>query len=108
MRSSIVLIILLALVAPSIALSPIEQAYMDGVKIGLSLGQLVDNVDQYNAAIQQFNDHLNQTFAGNASQMWLPKKAVPNNTIVDISTIGTLKPVHKMDGTPTEITAMQY
>jgi hypothetical protein len=108
MRSIIALTILLVLVAPSIALSPVEQAYVDGVKEGLKLGQLVNNVDQYNIAIQQFNDNLNQTFSGNASKMWLPKIALNNNTIPDISTFGNLKPVHKLDGTPAETTYMQY
>jgi hypothetical protein len=56
MRSIIALAVLLVLVAPSIALSPVEQAYIDGVKEGLKIGQLVNNVDQYNIAIQQFND----------------------------------------------------
>ena len=108
MRSILALTILLALVVPSMALSPVEQAYLDGVKEGLKLGQLVNNVDQYNIAIQQFNDHLNQTFSGNASKMWLPKMISNNNTVPDISTYGNLKPVHKLDGTPAETTYMQY
>jgi hypothetical protein len=108
MRSIIALTILLVLVVPSMALSPVEQAYIDGVKEGLKLGQLVNNVDQYNIAIQQFNDYLNQTFSGNASKMWLPKKTTINNTLPDISTIGDLKPVHKLDGTPATTTYMQY
>jgi len=102
------LTILLVLVVPSMALSPVEQAYIDGVKEGLKLGQLVNNVDQYNIAIQQFNDNLNQTFSGNASKMWLPKIAIINNTLPDISTIGDLKPVHKIDATPPMTNAMQY
>ena len=52
MRSIIALTILLVLVLPSMALSPVEQAYIDGVKEGLKLGQLVNNVDQYNIAMQ--------------------------------------------------------
>ena len=48
MRSVIALTILLVLVAPSMALSPVEQAYIDGVKEGLKLGQLVNDVGQYN------------------------------------------------------------
>jgi hypothetical protein len=110
MRSIIALTILLVLVAPSMALSPVEQAYIDGVKEGLKLGQLVNNVDQYNIAIQQLNDYLNQTFSGNASKMWLPKMMTPNNdTLPDISTIGDInKPVHKIDGTPSVTNAMQY
>ena len=109
MRSIIALTILLVLVVPSMALSPVEQAYIDGVKEGLKLGQLVNNVDQYNIAIQQFNDNLNQTFSGNASKMWLPKMTSNNNTLPDISTIGDInKPVHKIDGTPSVTNAMQY
>jgi len=109
MRSILALTILLALVVPSMALSPVEQAYLDGVKEGLKLGQLVNNVDQYNIAIQQFNDNLNQTFSGNASKMWLPKISSNNNTLPDISTAGYIKPVHKIDGTPTQTTNyMQY
>jgi hypothetical protein len=72
-----------------------EQAYIDGVKDGLKLGQLVNNVDRYNIAIQQFNDNLNQTFSNNASKMWLPKMATENNAIPDTL---NLKPVHKIDG----------
>ena len=108
MRSILALTILLALVVPSMALSPVEQAYLDGVKEGLKLGQLVNNVDQYNIAIQQFNDNLNQTFSGNASKMWLPKMTSNNNTVPDISTFDHFKPVHKLDGTPAETTYMQY
>jgi hypothetical protein len=103
------LTILLALAVPSMALSPVEQAYMDGVKEGLKLGQLVNNVDQYNIAIQQFNDHLNRTFGGNASKMWLPKMAIPNNNnATSISATGGIKPVHKMDAHPPEMTVIQY
>jgi hypothetical protein len=108
MRSIVALTMLLVLVLPSMALSPVEQAYLDGVKEGLKLGQLVNNVDQYNIAIQHFNDNLNQTFSGNASKMWLPKVASNNNTLPDISNKGTLKPVHKLDGTPAETKYMQY
>ena len=109
MRSILALTILLALVVPSMALSPVEQAYLDGVKEGLKLGQLVNNVDQYNIAIQQFNDHLNQTFSGNASKMWLPKITANNSTVPDISTFDNFKPVHKIDGSPTETkNYMQY
>jgi hypothetical protein len=108
MRSIIALAVLLVLVAPSIALSPVEQAYIDGVKEGLKIGQLVNNVDQYNIAIQQFNDHLNQTFSGNASEMWLPMIAAPSNNtgLPDISAVSG-KPVHKIDGS-SEINAVQY
>jgi hypothetical protein len=109
MRSILALTILLVLVVPSMALSPVEQAYIDGVKEGLKLGQLVNSVDQYNIEVQQFNDHLNQTFSGNASKMWLPKMTLNNNTLPDISTFNNLKPVHKLDGSPTETqNYMQY
>lgn len=86
---------------PAMALSPVEQAYQDGVKAGLSLGQLINDLEQYNLAVQQFNDHLNQTFGANASLMWLPKKAVP-------IAAATGKPVHKIDGTPGETSFIQY
>ena len=66
MRSIIALTLLLALVLPSMALSPVEQAYVDGVKEGLRLGQMANNINQYNIAIQQFNDQLNQTYGTNA------------------------------------------
>ena len=107
MRTIIAMTLLLALVLPSMALSPVEQAYTDGVKEGLKLGQMVNSVDQYNLAIQQFNDHLNQTYGTNASLMWLPKIAV-NNAIPDTTTTtGSLKPVHKMDATPATTTIIQ-
>lgn len=89
---------------PSMALSPVEQAYMNGVKEGLKIGQLINEVDQYNIAIQQFNDHLNQTFGGNASMMWIPKIATANNN----TTTDMLKPIHRMDGNPPETTIIQY
>ena len=104
MRSIIALTILLALAVPSMALSPIEQAYINGVKDGLRIGQLANDIDQYNIAIQQFNDRLNKTAGGNASEMWLPKiAALSNNSGTDL-----LKPVHKMDGNPAETTLIQY
>jgi hypothetical protein len=106
MRSIIALTLLLALVLPSMALSPVEQAYVDGVKEGLKLGQMANNINQYNIAIQQFNDQLNQTYGANASLMWLPKiaedKAVPDTSA------GSLKPIHKIDGSPDETTIIQY
>ena len=108
MRTIIAMTLLLALVLPSMALSPVEQAYAGGVKDGLKLGQLVNNVDQYNLAVQQFNDQLNQTSGTNASLMWLPKIAV-NNTVPDTTTtMGSLKPIHKMDATPGTTTVIQY
>ncbi len=109
MRPIIALTIMLVLVVPSMALSPVEQAYIDGLKEGLKLGQLVNNVDQYNIAVQQFNDDLNQTFSSNASKMCLPRMTLSNNTLPDVSTAGDInKPVHKLDGTPAQTTYMQY
>ena len=99
--------LLLALVLPSMALSPVEQAYTDGVKEGLKLGQMANNADQYNIAIQQFNDHLNQTYGTNASLMWLPKIAA-SNTVPDAASTVSLKPVHKIDASPTTTTVIQY
>ena len=106
MRTIIAVTLLLALVLPSMALSPVEQAYTNGVKDGLKLGQMVNNVDQYNLAIQQFNDQMNQTYGANASMMLLPKIPV-NNTVLDTSS-GSIRPVHKMDGTPATTTVIQY
>jgi hypothetical protein len=103
MRLTIALALLLLLVLPSMALSPVEQAYLGGVKEGLKLGQLMNNIEQYNIAIQQFNDQLNQTYGTNASVMWLPKIAVPAPIFT-----GTPKPIHKMDGTPAETNVVQY
>jgi hypothetical protein len=103
MKSTLAFALLLLLVLPSMALSPVEQAYVNGVKEGLKLGQLMNNIEQYNIAIQQFNDQLNQTYGTNASLMWLPKIAVPVTTFT-----GTPKPIHKMDGTPGEKTVVQY
>jgi|GEM_PF-838297 len=99
--ASVIILALMALILPSIALSPVEQAYQDGVKEGLKLGELINDVERYNLAVQQFNDHLNQTFGANASLMWLPKKEAP-------VTVATGKPVHKIDGTPSEISLIQY
>lgn len=89
------------------ALSPIEQAYVNGVNDGVKLGRLVNNVEPYNIAVQQFNDQLNQTFGNNASMMWLPKMAA-NNTVPVTTFTGTPKPIHKMDGTPGETNVVQY
>ena len=89
------------------ALSPMEQAYVDGVNDGVKLGRLVNNVEQYNIAVQQFNDKINQTFGANASVMWLPKIAT-NNTVPVTTLTGTPKPIHKMDGTPAETNVVQY
>jgi len=107
MRLTIALALLLSLVLPSMALSPIEQAYVNGVNEGVKLGRLVNNVEQYNIAVQQFNDKINQTFGANASVMWLPK--IATNIIVPVTTFtGTPKPIHKMDGTPAETNVVQY
>ncbi|VVB71959.1 Uncharacterised protein [uncultured archaeon] len=106
MRTIIALASLLLLILPSMALSPVEQAYMDGVNAGLKLGQLTNNIAQYNIAIQQFNDQLNQTYGENASLMWLPKIATKDPST--LNTFESQKPVHKMDGTPAETTVIQY
>ena len=103
MKSIIALVMLLSLVLPSLALSPVEQAYADGVNDGVKLGKLMNNIEEYNIAVQQFNDKINQTFGANASVMWLPKIAVPATTFT-----GTPKPIHKMDGTPGETNVVQY
>ncbi|MDD1735842.1 MAG: hypothetical protein LUQ21_00035 [Methanothrix sp.] len=105
MRSIIALAMLLSLVLPGNALSPVEQAYVDGVNDGISLGRLMNNIGEYNIAVQQFNDKINQTFGANASAMWLPKIAINNTIAPDAFT--SLKPIHRMDGTPGEITVVQ-
>jgi len=105
MRSIIALAMLLSLVLPGMALSPMEQAYVDGVNDGVSLGKLMNNIEEYNIAVQQFNDKINQTFGANASAMWLPKIAINNTIAPDAFT--SLKPIHRMDGTPGEITVVQ-
>ena len=96
---------LLSLVLPGMALSPMEQAYVDGVNDGVSLGKLMNNIEEYNIAVQQFNDKINQTFGANASAMWLPKIAINNTIAPDVFT--SMKPIHRMDGTPGEITVVQ-
>jgi hypothetical protein len=103
MKSIIALAMLLSLVLPSLALSPIEKAYADGVNDGVKLGKLMDNIEEYNIAVQQFNDKINQTFGANASAMWLPKIDAPVSQFS-----GTPKPIHKMDGTPAETNVVQY
>lgn len=110
MKSIIALAMLLSLVLPSLALSPIEQAYVDGVNAGVKLGKLMSNPEQYNIAVQQYNDNLNQTFGANASIMWLPMMAVNNtaDAVQNIDSYTSMKPVHKMDGTQGETTLVQY
>ncbi len=107
MKSIIALAMLLSLVLPSMALSPVEKAYADGVNDGVKLGKLMNNIEEYNIAVQQFNDKINQTFGANASVMWLPKMAT-NNTVPVTTFTGTPKPIHKMDGTPAETNVVQY
>jgi hypothetical protein len=102
MKSIISLAMLLSLILPSLALSPFEKAYADGVNDGVKLGKLMNNMDAYNIAVQQFNDKINQTFGANASLMWLPKMATPTVTFTN------LKPIHKMDGTQGEVNVVQY
>jgi hypothetical protein len=106
MKSIIASVMLLSLVLPVLALSPVEQAYVDGVNDGVRLGKLMNNIDAYNIAVQQFNDKINQTFGANASVMWLPKIATNNTAPID--TFTSLKPIHKMDGTPGEVNVVQY
>lgn len=107
MKSIIALAMLLSLVLPCLALSPVEQAYVNGVNDGVKLGRLMNNVEQYNIAVQQFNDKINQTFGANASVMWLPKIAT-NDTVPANTFVGVPKPIHKMDGTQGETTVVQY
>jgi hypothetical protein len=107
MKSIIALAMLLYLVLPSLALSPVEQAYVNGVNDGVKLGKLMGNIEEYNIAVQQFNDKINQTFGANASVLWLPKIAVNNSVPTNIFT-GTPKPIHKMDGAPGEVNVVQY
>ncbi|MGV8175377.1 MAG: hypothetical protein ACP5OU_06710 [Methanothrix sp.] len=106
MKSIIVAAMFLSLVLPGSALSPVEQAYADGVNDGVKLGKLMSNIDAYNIAVQQFNDKINQTFWRNASLMWLPEIALNSTESTNAQT--SLKPIHKMDGTPGAVTVIQY
>ena len=106
MRSIIALTMLVAFVMPAMALSPIEQAYMAGVEQGLKLGELADSIVEYNIAVGQFNDLINQTFGANASAMWLPQMG--DNDTATSESFTSVKPVHKMDGTPGQVTVIQY
>ncbi len=73
MRSIIALAMLLSLVLPGNALSPVEQAYVDGVNDGVSLGRLMNNIGEYNIAVQQFNDKINQTLGSRIADALAPK-----------------------------------
>jgi hypothetical protein len=109
MRSIIALALLLSFVLPCMALSPVEQAYVDGVNDGVKLGKLVGDATQYNIAAQEFNDKLNQTFGANASLMWLPMMAVDSaEDSAQVDSFSSAKPIHKMDGTPSETVVTQY
>ena len=110
MRSIIAIALLFSFVLPSMALSPIEQAYVDGVNDGVKIGKLIDDAAQYNIAVQEFNDELNQTFGANASLMWLPFMDVSNSADdnVAVDSYSSAKPIHKMDGTPAESVVVQY
>ena len=110
MRSIIALALLLSFVLPCMALSPVEQAYVDGVNDGVKLGKLIGDATQYNIAVQEFNDKLNQTFGANASLMWLPFMDVSNSADDDVAvdSYSSAKPIHKMDGTPAESVVVQY
>lgn len=88
------------------ALSPVEQAYVNGVNDGVKLGKAMADAEQYNSIVQQLNDKINQTFGANASIMLLPMMPV-NDTAPATTTYTSTKPVHKMDGTPAETTIMQ-
>ena len=82
---------------------------MDGVNDGVKLGRLMSNPEQYNIAVQQFNDKINQTFGANASLLWLPMMTV-NTTVAaePIDSYTSMKPIHKIDGTQGETTVVQY
>lgn len=110
MRSIIAVALLLSFVLPCMALSPVEQAYVNGVNDGVKIGKLIDNPAQYNIAVQDYNDKLNQTFGANASMMWLPFIDVSNKADDSTSadSYSTTKPIHKMDGTPAESVVVQY
>jgi hypothetical protein len=115
MKSIHALALLLLFAVPSMALSPVEQAYVDGVNDGVKIGQSMGSVEQYNIAAQQFNDKLNLTFPANASAMWLPlmptnQTAATETTAAETAsstTFSSTKPVHKMDATPSEIVVVQ-
>ncbi|HNX10082.1 MAG TPA: hypothetical protein PKL29_08195 [Methanothrix sp.] len=107
MRSIIALALLLSFVPLCMALSPVEQAYVNGVNDGVKLGKAMADAEQYNTLVQQFNDKINQTFGANASIMLLPMMPVNNTATAAATTYSSTKPVHKMDGTPAETTVMQ-
>jgi len=106
MKSIIALALLVALAMPAMALSSLEQAYMNGVNDGLKLGKLAGSIKEYNSAVQEFNDLLNQTFGANASSMWLP--TLTDEDTVTSDSLSGVKPVHKMDGTPGQVSVIQY
>jgi len=49
---------------------------------------------------------LNQTFGANASSMWLP--TLTDEDTVTSDSLSGVKPVHKMDGTPGQVSVIQY
>ena len=51
MRSIIALALLLSFVLPCMALSPVEQAYVDGVNDGVKLGKLIDDAEVFKGKV---------------------------------------------------------
>jgi hypothetical protein len=96
------IIIILALVAPSLALTDYQQGVLDGLNRGWNLALLYDQAKNgdpaaYNQAVPKYNDWITSIFGQNDSLMIKPI----NNGIQSqpYSSTQTIRPVHAIDAT---------
>jgi hypothetical protein len=102
MRKIVLIIITLALVAPSLALTDYQQGVLDGLNRGWNLALLYDQAKNgdptaYNQAVPKYNDWITSIFGQNDSLMIKPI----NNAIQPLaySVTKTVKPIHQIDAT---------
>jgi hypothetical protein len=100
MRKTIFIIIILALVAPSLALTDYQQGVLDGLNRGWNLALLYDQAKNgdpsaYNQAVPKYNDWITSIFGQNDSLMIKPLNNPAQPQYYSVTQ--TLKPIHKID-----------
>ncbi len=99
-KITIVLLIALLLIAPSLALTDYQRGVLDGLNRGWFMAQKYDqaqsgNPTAYNEAVPKYNAWITGIFGQNESLMLTPFSVAAQEKPYFAS--GTLKPVHSID-----------
>jgi hypothetical protein len=102
MRKIIFALIVLVLIAPSLALTDYQQGVLDGLSHGWNMAQRFDQASAgdptaYNQAVPGYNEWIVSVFGQNESLMLKPLNISPQSQPYFMEQ--TIKPVHAIDAT---------